>query len=74
MVVKDIVEDGQCRWPEEWIVKYPTLILHKYIQLDPGKKDTLVWKSKDCNERKFSVSQVYVDLSCNSDVVKWNKL
>ncbi|GJV80028.1 RNA-directed DNA polymerase, eukaryota, reverse transcriptase zinc-binding domain protein [Tanacetum coccineum] len=51
--------DGQCRWPGEWIVKYHTLILHKYIQLDPGKKDTLNWSG---------IVDEFVDMYCGNDI------
>ncbi|GJZ84463.1 RNA-directed DNA polymerase, eukaryota, reverse transcriptase zinc-binding domain protein [Tanacetum coccineum] len=74
MVVKDIVEDGKCKWPEEWVVKYPILLLHENIKLDPGKEDKIVWRSKDGKERKFNVSQVYFDLSSDNEAVKWSNL
>ncbi|GJX96839.1 RNA-directed DNA polymerase, eukaryota, reverse transcriptase zinc-binding domain protein [Tanacetum coccineum] len=54
MVVKDIVEDGNCKCPEEWIVKYLILTLHQRIQLDLEKEDNIIWRYKDGNERKFT--------------------
>ncbi|GJR80663.1 hypothetical protein Tco_0151448 [Tanacetum coccineum] len=46
MVVKDIVDNGVCMWPEEWIAKYPRLALHHRIVLNTDKEDTIVWRSK----------------------------
>ncbi|GKA24381.1 hypothetical protein Tco_0710414, partial [Tanacetum coccineum] len=67
MVVKDIVENGTCMWPMEWIVKYPALLMHQMIQLDSNKDDHLIWRSKNRNDRKFSVGQAYQDLCCNDE-------
>nr|GEX07749.1 hypothetical protein [Tanacetum cinerariifolium] len=36
-LVKDIVDNGKCKWPEEWVVKYPILLQHQNVKLDPGK-------------------------------------
>ncbi|GKA07339.1 RNA-directed DNA polymerase, eukaryota, reverse transcriptase zinc-binding domain protein, partial [Tanacetum coccineum] len=62
MDVKDIVENGRCTWPMEWIVKYPALLMHQMIQLDSNKEDHIIWRSKNGNDRRFSVSQAYHDL------------
>nr|GEX15116.1 diacylglycerol acyltransferase [Tanacetum cinerariifolium] len=74
MVVKDIVEDGSCKWPEEWIVKYPILALHQNIEIYNDKEDKIVWRTKDEKDRNFTVNQAYYDLSCNDETVKWSKL
>ncbi|GJW58750.1 RNA-directed DNA polymerase, eukaryota, reverse transcriptase zinc-binding domain protein [Tanacetum coccineum] len=74
IVVKDILVDGICQWPIEWIVKYPILAMHQSIHLESDKEDYLVWKTRMGSEKIFSVSQAYYDLNNSDEDVKWNKL
>nr|GEV14799.1 protein kinase-like domain, phloem protein 2-like protein [Tanacetum cinerariifolium] len=69
MVVKDIVENGVCMWPEERITKYPDLPLHNKIGLNADKEDTTVWRAKNGKKEGFllnkhtntTTKQVYSD-------------
>nr|GEW49915.1 hypothetical protein [Tanacetum cinerariifolium] len=74
IVIKDIVDDGVCQWPVEWIIKYPILSMHQRIKLDSSKEDYLVWKSRSGNEKKLTVIQAYHDLSNTGEMVKWSRL
>ncbi|PWA54852.1 reverse transcriptase zinc-binding domain-containing protein [Artemisia annua] len=60
VVVRDIVRNGRCQWPDEWIGKYPDLSQIHEVE----------WKVK---EGKFSVKQAYIDLSGEEEMVKWCK-
>ncbi|GJZ07560.1 RNA-directed DNA polymerase, eukaryota, reverse transcriptase zinc-binding domain protein [Tanacetum coccineum] len=74
MVVKDIVSNGVCLWPEEWIDKYPSLTLNNIIPFNHDKVDETVWRSKCGKDGKFTIKQAYKDLCDSSDVVKWHKM
>ncbi|GJW16459.1 RNA-directed DNA polymerase, eukaryota, reverse transcriptase zinc-binding domain protein [Tanacetum coccineum] len=74
MVVKDIVSNGVCLWPEEWIDKYPSLALNNIIPFNHDKVDETVWRSKCGKDGKFTIKQAYKDLCDSSDVVKWHKM
>ncbi|GJW95770.1 RNA-directed DNA polymerase, eukaryota, reverse transcriptase zinc-binding domain protein [Tanacetum coccineum] len=74
VVVKDLVLKGVCKWPIEWISKYPVLSQQPNVSLNEHKKDELFWKSRDGKECKFSVKQAYKDLSCCYNSVKWKNL
>ncbi|GJS86396.1 RNA-directed DNA polymerase, eukaryota, reverse transcriptase zinc-binding domain protein [Tanacetum coccineum] len=65
MVVKDIVENGICMWPKEWVSKYPVLGLHKNITLIADKRDKIIWRTKDGKDVQFTVNQTYNDLGSN---------
>ncbi|GKC69120.1 RNA-directed DNA polymerase, eukaryota, reverse transcriptase zinc-binding domain protein [Tanacetum coccineum] len=73
MVVKDLVSNGVCNWPMEWIFKFPILIQQSHV-LNIHKKDELIWKSREGKECMFSVKQAYEDLSCQYATVKWKNL
>ncbi|GJT35991.1 RNA-directed DNA polymerase, eukaryota, reverse transcriptase zinc-binding domain protein [Tanacetum coccineum] len=73
IVVKDLIDNESCNWPEEWIEKWPILSQYQKINLDESKNDVLVWRNKKGNEGKFTVKQAYEDLRSNSDEVKWCK-
>ncbi|GJW82456.1 hypothetical protein Tco_0146431 [Tanacetum coccineum] len=46
IVVKDIVTNGICKWPSQWIDKCLTLSQYQNISLDDSKNDELVWRNK----------------------------
>nr|GEU85478.1 reverse transcriptase domain-containing protein [Tanacetum cinerariifolium] len=68
MVVKDIVENGVCVWPEEWTRKYPDLAMNSRVKINNGKEDEIVWRSKNGKEDKFSIGRVYQDL-CDASMI-----
>ncbi|GKA98042.1 RNA-directed DNA polymerase, eukaryota, reverse transcriptase zinc-binding domain protein [Tanacetum coccineum] len=74
MVVKDIVKNGICMWPKEWVSKYPVLGLHKNITLIVDKRDKIIWRTKDGKHVQFTMNQTYNDLGSNDGIVKWHKL
>ncbi|GJZ63709.1 RNA-directed DNA polymerase, eukaryota, reverse transcriptase zinc-binding domain protein [Tanacetum coccineum] len=73
IVVKDLIDNGSCNWPEEWIEKWLILSQYQKINLDESKNDVLVWRNKKGNEGKFTVKQAYEDLRSNGDELKWCK-
>ncbi|GKA06893.1 hypothetical protein Tco_0686117 [Tanacetum coccineum] len=41
MVVKDLVGNGICIWPSEWVEKYPNLSLIQNVVIDEFKQDEM---------------------------------
>ncbi|GJR54077.1 reverse transcriptase zinc-binding domain-containing protein, partial [Tanacetum coccineum] len=74
MVMKDIVDQSVCLWPEEWIAKYHVLALYNRVMLNDDKEDSIVWRSKSGKDMKFSIKQAYQDLSSTNEGVKWYKM
>ncbi|GKB90268.1 hypothetical protein Tco_0962540 [Tanacetum coccineum] len=67
IVVKDILCNGMCNWPRQWLDKYPELSLYHDIRLDDNKEDELVWKSRNGKKGKYTVRQAYDDLRRDYD-------
>ncbi|GJU58064.1 hypothetical protein Tco_1235830 [Tanacetum coccineum] len=67
IVVKDILCNGMCNWPRQWLDKYPELSLCNDMRLDDNKEDELVWKSRKGKEGKYTVRQAYDDLRRDYD-------
>nr|GEX12125.1 RNA-directed DNA polymerase, eukaryota, reverse transcriptase zinc-binding domain protein [Tanacetum cinerariifolium] len=74
MVMKDIVEQNLCIWPEEWIAKFHVITMHNSVVLNTDKEDSIVWRSRKGIDMKFSIKQAYQDLSNITDDVKWYKI
>ncbi|GJS91307.1 hypothetical protein Tco_0773943 [Tanacetum coccineum] len=50
MVVKDLVANGICIWPSEWVEKYPNLSLIQNVVIDEFKQDEMLWRSHNGRE------------------------
>ncbi|GJZ77259.1 hypothetical protein Tco_0641931, partial [Tanacetum coccineum] len=57
MVVKDLVGNGICIWPSEWVEKYPNLSLIQNVVIDEFKQDEMVWRSHNGREGYFSIRE-----------------
>lgn len=55
--------DNAWNWPAERGDLFPQVVNIQVPLLDPNIEDTVVWKSKEGKEVKFSVKQVYEDIS-----------
>ncbi|GKD59606.1 reverse transcriptase zinc-binding domain-containing protein [Tanacetum coccineum] len=67
IIVKDILWNGMCNSPKQWLDKYVELSLCHDIRLDGNKEDELVWKSRKGKEGKNIVRQAYDDLKRDYD-------
>nr|GEY09755.1 RNA-directed DNA polymerase, eukaryota, reverse transcriptase zinc-binding domain protein [Tanacetum cinerariifolium] len=66
MVVKDLIFNGVCKWPNEWIAKYPILSQQLSISLDEHKEDELLAKAK--------MGLHHVDMGWNEMVESFSKM
>ncbi|PWA52120.1 reverse transcriptase zinc-binding domain-containing protein [Artemisia annua] len=74
MTVKEFIVNHNGQWPVEWMIKYPQLSQIQTVNLSNGKSDTLRWKNRNGDVGKFTVSQMYKDISEEVIEAKWYKL
>nr|GEU60435.1 hypothetical protein [Tanacetum cinerariifolium] len=72
--VRECIHDGVWRWPNEWLVKYPTLNSIQVPNLDDDKADCLEWRSSDGSVHPFSIQQVWESIRPRDNVVPWHDL
>ncbi|PWA62607.1 reverse transcriptase zinc-binding domain-containing protein [Artemisia annua] len=58
MVVNDIVINNECKWPNEWLSKHPSLATVATCIIDESKEDLTVWEA-------------YADMHCEKEDVTW---
>ena len=73
-VVREIIDDGEFKWPEEWINKYPILTQIQKIVVNDSLKDKMMWRSVNGKVGEFSVKQAYCDLTDAAEQIEWCKI
>ncbi|GJT20553.1 RNA-directed DNA polymerase, eukaryota, reverse transcriptase zinc-binding domain protein [Tanacetum coccineum] len=71
--VADMIVNGQWIWNDERQNKFPNICSIRVPMLT-NEKDSVVWKSKNGGNKKFSVKQVWNDYNKDNPTVKWGKL
>ncbi|XP_022014521.1 uncharacterized protein LOC110914018 [Helianthus annuus] len=72
--VNEIVVNGGWSWPVEWQNKFPSLFNLNVPSLVDGKRDVLMWKSREEKHMPFCTSEVYKDLCVHRQSVQWAKV
>nr|GEZ70319.1 hypothetical protein [Tanacetum cinerariifolium] len=70
--VAELVNIGNGNWPDGWVNEYPILNQYKFLCLQKGMKDDIVWV--DNAERMFGVKYVWKDLCYDASNVEWHKI
>ncbi|GKC03922.1 RNA-directed DNA polymerase, eukaryota, reverse transcriptase zinc-binding domain protein, partial [Tanacetum coccineum] len=55
MIVAEMIEDGDWKWPSDWKNVYPIMKQVKVLNIDSEKVDWIVWRNKDGKDCKFSI-------------------
>ncbi|GKC07265.1 RNA-directed DNA polymerase, eukaryota, reverse transcriptase zinc-binding domain protein [Tanacetum coccineum] len=72
--VKEIVHEERWKWPEEWNSDFVELGPLQVPILRDGIEDTAVWMSRNGHEKKFKISNVWMDMNSNGTKVDWHLL
>ncbi|GKA08312.1 hypothetical protein Tco_0687643 [Tanacetum coccineum] len=62
------------KWPEEWNSDFVELGPLQVPILRDGIEDTAVWMSRNGHEKKFKISNVWMDMNSNGTKVDWHLL
>ncbi|GKC51262.1 hypothetical protein Tco_1074007 [Tanacetum coccineum] len=57
--VQDVIFNGSWKWPNEWLLKYPSLYTLTVPTPVPNSLDRLIWKSLNDVDSGFSVTTVW---------------
>ncbi|GJU50290.1 RNA-directed DNA polymerase, eukaryota, reverse transcriptase zinc-binding domain protein [Tanacetum coccineum] len=72
--VRDMIVNGQWRWPYEWNEKFPMLKNLVVPTIKNGVNDRIVWHDKFGKDVAFSVSVANRDMNDQGPCVPWWKL
>ncbi|GJU61514.1 reverse transcriptase domain, reverse transcriptase zinc-binding domain protein [Tanacetum coccineum] len=72
--VQDVVSNGSWKWPNEWLLKYPSLYTLTVPVLVPNSLDRLVWKSRNDVDYGFSVATVWECIRPRGVEIDWYNL
>ncbi|GKB41502.1 hypothetical protein Tco_0886444, partial [Tanacetum coccineum] len=61
--VNDIINNGEWKWPEEWINDFAEIDQIQAPILDENVEDRAVWRSNNGIEKSFKISTVWKDIS-----------
>lgn len=69
-----MVVNGIWKLPVEWEYKFPMIVQISNCNIDPNKRDEVMWKNSRGQLSNFSVKQAYKDLKNDEEKVIWSKL
>ncbi|GKC28564.1 RNA-directed DNA polymerase, eukaryota, reverse transcriptase zinc-binding domain protein [Tanacetum coccineum] len=72
--VNDIINNGEWKWPEEWINDFAEIDQIQVPILDENVEDRAVWRSNNGIEKSFKISTVWKDISQQEEKVDWHPL
>ncbi|GJW23352.1 hypothetical protein Tco_0033974 [Tanacetum coccineum] len=70
--VHDVIINGNWKWPNDWLVKYPPLYTIPVPSLVPNSLDRLIWKSINDVDSGFSVATVWEYIQTRGEEIDWN--
>ncbi|PWA72453.1 RNA-directed DNA polymerase, eukaryota, Reverse transcriptase zinc-binding domain protein [Artemisia annua] len=74
MNVDEMVNNGEWRWPVEWVEMYPDLNEIPIPAVDGQSADQTKWKDINGSFVEFSTKQVWKKLCLQNDEVHWHKV
>ncbi|GKA75562.1 putative RNA-directed DNA polymerase [Tanacetum coccineum] len=72
--VHDVIINGNWKWPNDWLVKYPPLYTIPVPSLVPNSLDRLIWKSINDVDSGFSVATVWECIRPRGEEIDWYDL
>ncbi|GJY03689.1 reverse transcriptase domain, reverse transcriptase zinc-binding domain protein [Tanacetum coccineum] len=72
--VHDVIINGNWKWPNDWLVKYPPLYTIPVPSLVLISLDRLIWKSINDVDSSFSVATVWECIRSRGEVIDWYDL
>ncbi|GJX73757.1 hypothetical protein Tco_0312352 [Tanacetum coccineum] len=69
--VRDCIQDGLWKWPNDWLVKYPLLNSIPVPTIIDDNPDSLEWRSRDGIGKPFSVHNVWDSIRPRDNLVSW---
>ncbi|GJU95591.1 hypothetical protein Tco_1320347 [Tanacetum coccineum] len=72
--VQDVIFNGSWKWPNEWLLKYPSLYTLTVPTPVPNSLDRLIWKSLNDVDFGFSVTTVWECIRPRGDETDWYNL
>ncbi|GJV19978.1 hypothetical protein Tco_1368998 [Tanacetum coccineum] len=67
--VRDCIQDGLWKWPNDWLVKYPLLNSIPVPTIIDDNPDSLEWRSRDGIGKPFSVHNVWDSIRPRDNLV-----
>ena len=71
MKVKDLVYNGQWKWPDNWLIEFPILSTIPAPNLCTHTSDKYMWKTSNGKCEKFSTNTAWKDMRQHSNKVEW---
>ncbi|PWA62299.1 reverse transcriptase domain, Reverse transcriptase zinc-binding domain protein [Artemisia annua] len=71
MKVKDLVSNGQWKWPDNWLIEFPILSSIPAPNLCNNTIDKYMWKTSNGQCEKFSTKTAWNDMRQNGNKVEW---
>ena len=72
--VADMVQEGEWKWPTDWVTDFPVLNHLNVPNIQPSKQDKLNWIDNNGNIKKFCVKNVHAVLKIDDEKVNWGPL
>ncbi|GJR05326.1 reverse transcriptase domain-containing protein, partial [Tanacetum coccineum] len=69
--VRDCIQDGLWKWPNDWLVKYLLLNSIPVPTIIDDNPDSLEWRSRDGIGKPFSVHNVWDSIRPRDNLVSW---
>ncbi|GJT93495.1 reverse transcriptase zinc-binding domain-containing protein [Tanacetum coccineum] len=72
--VTSLVQRGNWCWPDDWMIRFPSLRQIQIPQLDEEISDKALWVTRTRQMTEYSTKTVWIDMECDNPKVIWRHL